>query len=204
MAMPAWVAEVGVLGTWVIGVSAIWGEKIRSALFKPRLAVALLSDSGEPIPITPQNEGDPPKQSRWYHLRVSNTRRFPAAHGVQVVITKVDKEGPGGRPVTEFAAMLPLGWRHPQIHPTELTVGPERHSDFFYVTEDPALIFVPMIAANNFRRVHTSRTKLWVTLLARAIECDSEPVTFEIAWDGDWSAGEAEMKKHLVISVTKA
>jgi len=57
MAAPAWVTELGILGTWIIAIAAIWGERIRAILFRPELRLALLNQLGEFV-----NETQPSKR----------------------------------------------------------------------------------------------------------------------------------------------
>ena len=66
MAAPAWVTELGIVGTWIIAIAAIWGEKIRSRLFRPGLHLALLSEVGEFV-----MEAQPPKNEGWPSLTAS-------------------------------------------------------------------------------------------------------------------------------------
>ena len=46
MPVPTWVTEAGVLGTWVVGVLALFGDRIRAVLFKPKLHLELKSSVG--------------------------------------------------------------------------------------------------------------------------------------------------------------
>lgn len=200
MAVPAWISEAGVLGTWIIAAAAIWGEKIRSSLFRPKLEAELLSKQGEKIPLNVPGENRT-IDGRYFHLRVRNQRRtFPTAHGVQVVITKIDKRDSDGRPITQFAGMVPVTWRHPEIHPLTLDIGPERHADLFYLSKDGYLRFSPVLLVNNFPREQSGETKIWVTAIARATECDSEPIRLEIDWDGEFPGEDSEVEKHLKIA----
>jgi hypothetical protein len=176
MSAPAWVTEVGALGTLVVAIAAIWGEKIRSLLFRPSLNVELLSDIGERVPLNlPGHTTQVP--GRFFHLRVRNLHRpFPVAHGVQVVITQIESPDVSGRPITDFAGMLPVSWRHPQIHGLTLDIGPERHADLFYIADTGELTFTPLMLVNNFPLTHKAKVHLWVTAVARSTEVDSTPL----------------------------
>jgi hypothetical protein len=44
--VPTWVTEAGIVGTWVVGVLAIFGERIRAMVFRPKLHLALKSSVG--------------------------------------------------------------------------------------------------------------------------------------------------------------
>jgi hypothetical protein len=94
MGIPAWIAAVGVVGTWFIFVAAIWGEKIRSSLFKLELQVTLDNPRGvavnqiistgtmRQVGSTLQTE-QYTRPSRYYLRSVRNTRRWPIAHDVR-------------------------------------------------------------------------------------------------------------------------
>lgn len=213
MAVPAWVSEVGIAGTWTIAVAAIWGDRIKAWLFKPKLKIELRSERGELTARAPDPEfpgaivfySTPRptwKEARYYHLRVKNVRRFPVAHEVQVVVTKVETPGPNGQPQTAYTGPLPLAWRNPKLHPAARTVGAEAEADLFYITDERVLYFTPMITPENFPSSFQGRTRIWVTVIARAIEADSVPVCVAIAWDGEWVSGEAEMAQHVNVAAS--
>ena len=142
--------------------------------------------------------------ARYYHVRLSNQgrARFPSAHQAQVMITRLELEGPDRQPQAIWQQPLPLKWRYQEVDPaTTRTVGPDVEADLFYVTEHSSLQLTPMIQPNNFRSTYQTATKLWVTLQARSLETDSEPICVQIAWDGQWEAGEAEMARHLIVGI---
>jgi len=100
MKIPAWIAAAGVIGTWLIFVAAIWGERIRSWLFKPRLRVDLVDSRGEIITeiilgLDPDFQQQPcERQARRYLVSAVNTPRWPVAHNVQIVITQLETVDP--------------------------------------------------------------------------------------------------------------
>jgi hypothetical protein len=139
-------------------------------------------------------------QARYYHVRVGNSRRFSPAHEVRVVMTLVESPGPDQLPQAVYSATLPLKWRNQEADPRpSRTIGTDDFADLLYVNEEGALYLTPMITPNNFPLRHTVATMLWVTVQALSIEADSEPLRLQIAWDGQWDLGEAEMTKHLKI-----
>jgi hypothetical protein len=61
-------------------------------------------------------------------------------------------------------------------------------------------IVLPFNLPNQGR--YTVATRLWVTVQAQSTEATSEALRLEIAWDGQWDRGEAEMAQHLKLSLT--
>jgi hypothetical protein len=91
MIVPAWVSELGITAQVLIAFMAIYGEKIRGRLSRPRLYVSL-----------PKTEGDrEPRQIdssiitvSYHRLQVRNTTRYSVANEVQVFITKIERQEP--------------------------------------------------------------------------------------------------------------
>jgi hypothetical protein len=69
-----------------------------------------------------------------------------------------------------------------------------------FVREDGLLAFTPIVTPNHFPPPQNGRVDFWVTLQARSLEADSDPIRLKIAWDGKWDPGEKEMATHLVVS----
>ena len=225
--MPAWIAAVGVLGTWLIFVAAIWGEKIRSSVFKPELRVMLDDPRGvattETISTivgsgTAAASGMVPSQvqlsqvqqysrpARYYRLIVSTARRWPVAHDVRILVTRLERPDPGGVPTTVWTGEIPFRWERAEIHSATRTLGRPARTDFAVAAQDlevserqNQLHLLPVIEPNNFQRSYYAATQFWVTVIATSNEADSYPLRLEVAWDGQWDAGEAEMGQHLKI-----
>jgi hypothetical protein len=199
-----WIRLAGVIATWLVVILAIYGERIRSWLFRPALEVTLRNPRGELVPQIRWLEALQGRgrqiQARYYHVRVSNRRRFSPAHEVRVVMTLVESPGPDQLPQAVYSATLPLKWRNQEADPRpSRTIGADDFADLLYVNEEGALYLTPMITPNKFPLHHTGATMLWVTVQALSIEADSQPLRLQIAWDGQWDLGEAEMTNHLKI-----
>jgi hypothetical protein len=200
---PAWVTEVSAMGSLPVAIVALFGEKLRNRLLPPKLIVEKVDDEGDLVPqtITWQDESGARQQhqrdARYYYLRVTNTRRLISpAHDVQVVIESVETPGPNAQPVQVFRGPLPLTWRHGHAYPPARTIGPVTECDFLVATAEPSLGIMASFAPNNLTVEYPHATRMWLTVPAHASECDSDPVRFEVAWDGKWDRGEAEMKMH--------
>jgi hypothetical protein len=203
------VKTLGVIGTWLIFVAAIWGERIRSWLFKPDLEIELVTAIGELtrekiIWLKDGERQERERPARYYHLSVTNRRRWPIANNVQIVLTRLETPDPSGRPQIAWDGEVPFQWQHPQLYPVSRTIGAPARVDFIvvaYDTEVPQkqLHLMLLIEPNNFKRSYYNETLLWVTVIARSNETDSRQHRFEIAWDGEWNSGDTEMGRHLKI-----
>src|SRR5262245_8325685 len=95
MAMPTWVQEAEVLGTWVVGVLALFGDRIRAWLFPTDLHMELKSEIGSYTPqLGPPPDGTsvaPLRGARYYHLRVTNRGWYSAAKDVQALLLGVER-----------------------------------------------------------------------------------------------------------------
>jgi hypothetical protein len=202
-----WIILFGAVGTWLVFVAAIWGERIRTWLFKPNLRVELVSSIGtlttETIIDTRQGtQYDRP--ARYYNVSVVNPRRWPIATDVQIMMTRLETLSPSGTPTTAWTGEIPLQWVHQELHPLLRKVGRHAFADLAVVVNDTTvgqkqLHLLPLMKPNNFERSYYTTTRIWVTVMATANEIDSPPLRLEIAWDGQWNAGDSEMARHLVI-----
>jgi hypothetical protein len=205
---PDIIALVGAVGNWAIAIVAVAGGWIGSRLLRARLCLEKNPEfpRGEFIerPMT-QDGHQQTRQERWYHLRVSNGRagRFPPANQTQVLIRRRETPGPDGRPQVQFTGRLPLSWQHSQMWPLARTVGPPAIADLLFVTEEPSLSLTPIAVPFNLPNQgrYTVATRFWVIVQAQSTEATSKALKVEIAWDGQWDRGEAEMAHHLKVCV---
>lgn len=204
--MQTFITGLAAVGTWVAIVVALFGDKLRSKLLPLRLEIELVDKRGE---ITDQHRASRNEhgqattrvaRARYYYVVVRNRARIPVAHEVQVMIMSLEVEGPDGRPQIAGGGPLPLGWKHPQLYPLGRTVGDDAIADFFYVLEGKPLEFILPLVPNNFPHKQAPPFKIWVTLQARAIEGTSKPLRLEIAWNGKWTEGAAEMANNLTFN----
>ena len=108
---------LGVVGTWVLAILAIWGDKIRSLLFQPKLRLELRNNVGELTRqtvhwMTPAGPQERSSNARYYHVLLKNVSaaRFPLAREAHVIIAQIETQGPDGQPRPAFVGMLPLRW----------------------------------------------------------------------------------------------
>jgi hypothetical protein len=140
-----WIMGFAAVGTWLVALLAVFGEWIRSRLFRPKLLVEPLGLTDQ---IVPQNNG---MDARYYHVRVRNFRRFPAAHEVEILITLLEQPNASGEPYAVFSQTLPLWWVRQEILPLRQTIGPAAEATLFYVRQDGAFDFTPMSRPITFQ-----------------------------------------------------
>jgi hypothetical protein len=209
MGTPPWITALGVVGTWLIFVAAIWGDRIRWLLFRPQLRVALENPRGErtietiyKAPAEPNYD----RPARYYRLVASNARRWSIAHDVRILITNLEVPDASGLPTPVWTGEIPLLWLHGQVYPASRNLGRPASADFVIIAQDlhvsenqHQLHLMPAILPNNFQRSYYSAMHIWVTVVATSIETDSPPLRLAVDWDGAWEEGEAEMARHFKI-----
>ena len=146
------------------------------------------------------------KAARYYTVPVSNPTRFPAAHDVQLVLTRVEKSG--AREVeTIFDEPIPMAWQRRELDPLlTRTVGTDALASLFFAQDDGTLGFTPAVSPTgellaNFPRVHTAPFTLWVTLRAVSIEADSPSIRLKIDWNGEWRGDKADLSEVCRVTV---
>jgi hypothetical protein len=94
---------------------------------------------------------------------------------------------------------MPINWKFPQLHPLARTIGPDADCDLCSVVEDKWLEIHPVVAPGNLTTKYHRPVTIVLTLQSKFSEGVSDLQRFQIAWDGKWAAGEAEMQRHLVV-----
>jgi hypothetical protein len=184
--MEVWVAIlIGAGGTWLIAIIAIWDKFISAWLFRPGLVVGQGEFSGT---AGTHEDG---RAARYYRVPVRNPTRFPAAHDVQLVLTRIEKSGEG-EVETVFDEPIPVAWERRELNPLlTRTVGTEANASLFFAQDDGVLGFTPALSPTGellatFPRIHQAPFRLWVTLRAVSIEADSPSIRLKIDWNGQW------------------
>ena len=99
MCAPTWVSVIGIVGTWVIAIAAIWGDRIRAFLLRPRLELRVLSPAGEFLNVSERrSDGVVFAPTREFYVRVTNARHHPVVNDVEVLLTRIEYVGPNGLP----------------------------------------------------------------------------------------------------------
>jgi hypothetical protein len=180
---------VGTIGAVLV---ALFGQAFRAKFFPPKLSLRLENTSGEAIQESAW-------KARYYHLIVSNSRRWSPAHEVRVVLLREEEPGPNEDLQVIWTGNVPLIWKNQPVHPLLRTIGPTAWADLCSVKEREILRIHPMIRPNNLTVTWKKRATIVLTVQAQATEGESQPLKIRIAWDGEWERGEAEMKRHLMV-----
>jgi hypothetical protein len=188
------------LATFLAVLVAIWGDRIRHTLgLKPKLVVRLNDPYGELVNVSTSPEK--PMMARYYHLRVSNKRRWSQAKNVRVVIVRVFKPAADGALVPQtLAGPLQLMWRFTPFHPQYSTVGSDDFVDLGHLQKGKNFYLTPYISPSNLEGFLRPNEQMRVEVQAVADNAESKSVCIDISWDGHWSDGSEEMTKHLVVT----
>ena len=187
-----WVQIAVAVGTIGAVLVALFGQAFRAKFFPPKLSLRLHNPTGE---VTLESIW----QVRYYHLRVSNSRRWSPAHEVRVVLLQVEEPGPNGELQILWTGDVPLAWKYQAISPVLRTIGPGACADLCSIRESKALRLHLMIHPNNLNVSRAKASIMVLTLQAQGTEGESLPIRIKIAWDGQWDKGEVEMRKHMVV-----
>jgi len=190
---------VGAVGSIVVAILAIWGERIRTLLcLGPKLILELHDPMGERVPI--QNNSQVVGCGRWYHLRVSNKHKWTKAANVRIVIIELTKPAADGNFIRQpLSGPLQLMWRFSHFHTLFSNVGPDDYCDLGSIYQNGDFTLTPFVFPGNFEGTLKANQKMRVMVQAHADNAESEPLSIEISWDGIWKDGDLEMSQHLVV-----
>jgi len=202
-----WVVNVGVaLGTLGAVFAALFGDILRSKWFPPCLQLTLPHPEGHKTQIkwpvkTETGMEQRAEDVRYYHLRVSNTRRWSPAREVQVFLTRVEEPGPDNALQVVWSGDIPVYWDHQELFPPARTIGPAADCVLCSVLKGGALVLHPLVVPFNMKTRWEKSCTVITSFQARSSQADSDNIRVQIAWDGHWEDGEAEMKRHLVVKM---
>lgn len=183
-----------VVATLLLGTIAIWGDLIKAKLLGPKLHLSLFDPAGERINLTDGTN------ARYYHLRVTNTRRSAQAQNVRVVLTKIVRPAADGSiPEETLSGPIQLTWQHSHSMPQYPTLGPPINCDLGCVLKDKGFVLSLMFVPNNIDPKVLAKQTMRVEAIAVSDQTESKPVTIEITWDGVWYEDAKEMSKHMVV-----
>jgi hypothetical protein len=117
-----------------------------------------------------------------------------------VYLTDIERPGPDGSWQRAMATgPIPLNWQYGDYAPGLPTVGADRICDLGRVTETGPFEILTPFRPTNFNGALSPNSRVRATVQAVAENAPPGRLTLEIAWDGTWAMGAAEMAKHLVI-----
>lgn len=191
---PAWLAAIG---TIAVAVMAIWGDWVRSKLApRPRMSIEdhNLRGSVESFPNG--------AKAIFYHLRLKNSTTWTSPTGCRVLLTGIHRRLPNGEfmPKPQHVP-IPFVWAPAGLSSSQVTISDCATLDFGQVTNggnyfEPRLSVMP----HNFHGYVGPNEAVRYTLQAEGdtpFKCS--PVTYEVAWDGNWSENLDKMAQYLTI-----
>jgi hypothetical protein len=198
-----WVVQALIaLGTIGAVLAALFGNWFRAVLAPPKLSISLKNEIGvlEKAAFPDGKVTD----SRWYHIRIENLRRWSPAREVQLLLLQfAEPDSAGHFQATWTTGDLPLQWKHQPIKPLRPTIGSPQDCDLCSVTKMPdgthQLALHPLIRPLALSTAWGSPCKFAVTLQACSLETESTLLRVEIAWDGQWADDATQMSRHLVV-----
>jgi hypothetical protein len=140
------------------------------------------------------------EDARYYHLRVSNARRWSPANDVQVFLVRMEEPGPDGALQVTWVGDVPMRWRNQEVSPLTRTIGHDADCDLCCVGKGKWLSLLPLIVPLSLNARRQERCRIVASLEARSNQTDSPIFRIEMSWDGDWEDGDTEMQRQLKIS----
>ena len=201
-----WWVQLGVaVGTLLAAFVALFGNRLRAALFKPILEVSFPNPRGKLTTLTLNTPSGESRQEacRFYHLLVKNRAPWPPATGVQLFLIRMEEFGPDQTPHVKWTGEVPMRWCMQEVHPLARTIGSPATCDFFTVVKDKWLELQCLVVPNDLQARRRERTDVIVSFQARSNEGQSHVLRVRISWDGQWADGEVEMSHHVTDQSTK-
>lgn len=201
-----WVNAAVTLATFAAVLVALFGQAFRAKFFPPKLSMRLLNVEGEKAVARLQwrENGEIRERMedcRYYHLRVSNARRWSPANQVQVLLLQVQERAANGDFQITWTGAIPLGWRHQQLYPLSRTIGASADVDLCSVVKDKWLDIHLLVKPFNLEVQRREPCTFVLSLQAQGSEAESPVIRVRIAWDGRWHDGAQEMRRHLVVEI---
>lgn len=189
------------VGTNAAVLVALFGGWLRARLTPPKLVLSLTSGNGSKSPLTLRSPDGSERdvESRWYHVRVENSRRWSPATQVQVFLLRIEEPDAGGVLRSTWIGDLPLRWRLQEVFPLVRNIGHAAEADLCNVVRDKWVELQLLIVPKSLSVRYRGRCDIVVTLQARGIDCDSNLLRIKVAWDGHWSDDMTEMSGHMVV-----
>jgi len=182
------------MGVMTLGVVlvALFGKK----WFPPKLEITIPNPLGD---LTRWQKDGKKHYARFYHARVTNTRRWSPASNLSLHLITVEEERADHTFSDEWSGDVQLKWKHPRYYPQPSFLGKPVDYDLVSVDANHFVSLHPIAAATNLNRVRNEKCRFRLWLQAKATESDSPVVGVEISWDGTWAEATDEMSKHFII-----
>lgn len=199
-----WIVQFAVaIGTLAAAIIALFGGWLRAHIVPPKLQLSLQNVRGvhSPCILTSPDGVQRESESRWYHAKVENLKRWSPATQTQVLLLNIEEPDAAGRYQSIWAGAMPLKWRSFGYLSGGRTVGYPVECDLCSVVRDGWIEIHPVVVEFPMKAQRTAASKFILTLQARSVETDSNILRVEIVWDGNWAVGTDEMARHMVLTV---
>ena len=209
MSPPLWqfwsdwsVKAVGAVATLLAVFAALFGAWLRNWLTPPKLILAVVSEAGVEASVYLSRHPDHPDQftdGLWYHVKVSNERRWNPATDVYVYLVSIEEEDAAGVFQPIWFGNAALSWRH-ETPPKPKKIGSSAECDLCHILKEPlALYLSPIFPASVNPSKFAKKCRIALILQAKSTEADSDRCRFKISWNGEWP-DRANMSQSLVIN----
>ncbi len=194
---------LGIIASVFIGIVAIFGEKIRGFIFKPKLSVGIENI----FPYYSLSQFESGSKFHIYRMIIKNEGNADAKN-VQVYLNKVEQKGADGKFATHTNILpINLNWSYQESGNTSviadlLSPKMEKYCDFFYIKENTNFCILNteyQFSTNGMTNNALTKGMYRVHLI---ISCsDAMPVkrVIEFEYSGTWSNDINEMIKSIKI-----
>lgn len=191
---------ISAIGTILVAILAIWGEKIRSLLAGPKLEIEPYNILGH---LTFRGSG----VSTWYyHLKVVNKRQWSPAKRVRVLCTKIFKKRPEGNFEDQHVIVpFQMVWSPPNFHELLPTIKKYDIFDLGHLDQGSDKFELEIYVRFHYLPGFIKKNECYrIGLEIEADNFHSNNIKwYEISWDGLWDENQTEMKDHLIIREVK-
>ncbi len=199
-----WVVQLAIaIGTLGAVIVALFGHWLRSHVAPPQLKLSLSDARGVRTPTTLIAPDGTTRQteSRWYHVRVENQRRWSPATQVQVYLLRIEEPDASGQYKLTWVGEIPIKWRDQEVHALSRTIGYAADCDLCSVVKEKWIEIHPLIPLIAIRAQRRGECHMILTLQARSIETDSSLLRVKIDWNGEWAEDSQEMARRMVVEI---
>lgn len=201
-----WATALAGIGALSASAVALFGQAFRAKYFPPVLSLKVRCPEGVRVPVrlhsgSGEHEASDPEDARFYHITVSNSRRWSPATEVQVFLVAIDTLGLDGEVRQLWVGETPMRWRGQEYSPVARKIGTDWDCDICRIVKGKGLALSPLVVPYNLPVGHSGPCVLILALQARAMEADSDAVCVQIAWDGKWEDGAQEMRNHMTFKM---
>lgn len=175
-------------------VVAVWGDYIKSCIFKQKLKILDYNLQGERTIAKGGN-------AYFYHLKVKKINGSGMVKNCRLLLSKVEVFNNGNFNKLEWAVPRPFNIAPAELNITFANFPNEQIFDFGAILQNtpifyPALQGIPILRNDELRS--NSKKRYYIDIEAENYY-HKEAAVYEISWDGIWNDDSDIMKGHLKI-----